>query len=401
MINEERTLILKMLEEGKITLEEADTLLDALDILPTGKAVTSGEGVGSRRDKSSVKRSDDFESFKEQLRGIKDSLNDGISAAKKDLQRAKKDFNESNIGGEVSGFLNSIVDSFRGSFGPSFQFEDNLPGSFALKEGEIAEVEIDIRNGGIVIESIEGNDYIINLRSSVKAENESKAKVYKEEELHVIQEDNRLKISHTGKKISTSVRLGLPQDLVYRLKLDGSNGRIVVSDLQTAELEADTSNGGILFKNLAGKILSADTSNGRIEMHNVQADMLKADTSNGSIYIDGKGSVFKGDTSNGSITIKPLFVGDGEVVADTSNGRIRIGLPDDDTVGYNIKARTTMGSLTVNLKNLDYRERTDSYTRRNISAYSKDWQSKALKASITADTSMGSIYIGGINEGGF
>ncbi len=400
MINEERTLILKMLEEGKITLEEADTLLDALDILPAGEAVSSGESVGSGKNKSSSKGSVDFESFKEQLRGIKDSLNDGISAAKKDLQRAKKDLDESNIGGEVSGFLNSIVDSFRGSFGPSYQFEDNLQGSFALKESENAEVKIDIRNGGIVIESIEGNDYTIRLRSSVKAENESKAKLYKEEELQVIQENNRLEISVKGRKISTSVRLGLPQDLFYQLKLDSSNGRIAVSDLQTVELEADTSNGSILFKNLAGKILSADTSNGRIEMHNVQADTLKADTSNGSIYIDGKGSVFKGDTSNGSITIKPLFVGDGEVVADTSNGRIRIGLPDDDSVGYNIKARTTWGSLTLNLEDLDYKERTDSYKLRNIMASTKDWQSKAVKAQVVADTSTGSIYIGRISKGG-
>lgn len=371
----EKMMILKMLDEGKITLEEANELLEALE--------AGAEEMGTEKE-------DWTSDFKKGLQGLKDGMEKGISEAREGLQEGKSEVEKETEG--LGGFLKSIFDSFSTGFaGPGYSFTDRQQGTFSENR---VEVVMDTRNGSIDIGPAEGSEYEMTVESRVRGESEDKAREKKEKGLEIHEENNRLLIRVKERAIVANVRLRLPQDKIYDLNLDTSNGRIEARGLNTERVEGDTSNGRVVFQDMKGKIFRGDTSNGRVEMKQIKGEELIADTSNGSIFIQGEGRIFKGNTSNGSITIEPRFTGDGEVKADTTNGRIKINLPREKDIGYSLKAGTSMGSLDLEIPELEYSERQEGHSRKKVVAQSRDLAQKAMKVNLEASTSMGSLFIG-------
>lgn len=370
---DEKLMILKMLDEGKITLEEANELLEAL----YARSEELAEEDWSR-------------DFKKGLRGLKDGMEKGISEARDGLQKGRTEIEKETEG--LGSFLKSIFDSFStGVVGGGYNFTDSETGSFT---GDNVEIDLDTRNGNIEITESIGDQFELEINSRVRAENEEKAQNKKSRGMEIQKESNRLSFRVTEREIVANVRLSLPKKHLYNLNLDTSNGRVEISGLQADKVEADTSNGRIVFRDMSGKIFRADTSNGRIEMKNVKGDEFIADTSNGSIYIQGEGQFFNGDTSNGSITIEPKFKADGEIKADTSNGRIKLHLPRGEDIGYSLEASTSMGSLNIELPEIEYSEKQESYSRKKAVGKTRGYQEKRIKVEIEAQSSMGSIYLG-------
>lgn len=382
MFSEERKAVLKMLDEGKITMEEAETLLDALEEVPQEEQPKEKPSAG--------KRSVDLD---EQIEDFKVGLKDGLSQVKKDIARARDEIEKSPVKEDFSNFIKSLMESISFSAGSGYKFEDVVEGNFAAGAGETVEVEMDTRNGSIFIEPVQGEDYKLIINSTVKADDEEEAKARKEKGLEVSRDGRHLKLRVKERNVFASVQLLLPVHLIYNLNLDSSNGKVKVTGLKVDKAKADTSNGSISFQDLKGSVFHADTSNGRVEMMGLEGEEYIADTSNGSIVIEGKGRIFTCDTSNGSVNLKPSFSHSGEIKVETSNGRIRITLPDEEEKGYKIKARTSMGGIKLNIPNLVYQERSDSFTQKNLVASSENFQDKPVKINIDATTSMGSIFM--------
>ncbi len=372
---DEKLMILKMLDEGKITLEEANELLEAL--------YERTEGVqGETEDWS--------KEFKKGFQGFKDGMEKGISEAREGLQKGK-----SEIGRETEGlgtFLKSLLDSFStGSIGSGYSFTEKRSGAFS---SENVEIVLEPRNGSIDISPADGDEYEMEIEARVRAENEEKAENKKNRGLEIQEEGNRLFFRVGEKEIVANVRLRLPRKNLYTLNLDTSNGRIEVAGLRADKVEGDTSNGRIVFRDMVGRIFRGDTSNGRVEMKNLKGDEFIADTSNGSIFIQGEGKIFNGDTSNGSITIEPRFRESGEIKADTSNGRIKLHLPAAEDIGYSIMASTSMGSLNIDLPEVEFGERKETYSRKSAAGKTRGYEGKPIKVRVEASTSMGSIHLG-------
>jgi len=371
----EKMMILKMLDEGKITLEEANELLETLEAGPEGTETANEDWTSD---------------FKRGLQGLKNGMEKGISEAREGLQEGKKEVEKETEG--LGGLLKSIFESFSTGFsGPGYSFTDRQQGTFSEDR---VEVVMDSRNGSIDIGPAEGSEYEMTVESRVRGESEDKARKIKEKGLEIHEENNRLLIRVKERAIVANVRLRLPQEKIYDLKLDTSNGRIEARGLNTERVEGDTSNGRVVFEDMKGKIFRGETSNGRVEIKQIKGEELIADTSNGSVFIQGEGRIFKGNTSNGSITIEPRFTGDGEVKADTTNGRIKINLPREKDIGYSLKAGTSMGSLDLEIPELEYSERQEGHSRKKVVAQSRDLAQKAMKVNLEASTSMGSLFIG-------
>ncbi len=371
---DEKLMILKMLDEGKITLEEANELLEAL--YERGEE-TPGDEEWSK-------------DFKKGLQGLKNGMEKGITEAREGFQKGRTEIEKETEG--LGSFLKSFFDSFStGVVGSGFGFTDQKKGEFS---GEKVEIFLDTRNGNIEITENSGDQYELNIISKVRAENEEKAKQKKDRGIEIQENGNRLSFKVTEREIVSNLRLSLPKKHLYNFNLDTSNGRIEVSGLNADKVEADTSNGRVVFRDMSGRIFRGDTSNGRIEMKGLKGEEFIADTSNGSIYIQGAGKVFNADTSNGSITIEPEIKGDAEIKADTSNGRIKLHLPKAQDFGYRLNASTSMGSLNIELPEIEYSERQETYSRKRAVGATQGYMDKPFKVEVEASTSMGSIFIG-------
>lgn len=172
-----------------------------------------------------------------------------------------------------------------------------------------------------------------------------------------------------GSAVELNFTLSLPRERVYRLELETVNGRIEIGALNAMHVRAKT-------------------TNGKIELHEVIAENAIAETLNGDI--EGRLSAAQASlsTMNGAIELQ-LGAVTGEYTLNTFNGRIRIDIPDDPQVGYQVWAQTTLGRITTRRGDL----RFSSQERRHLEGTSANFEQAATKISVHASTTNGNIEI--------
>lgn len=122
--------------------------------------------------------------------------------------------------------------------------------------------------------------------------------------------------------------LYLPENLTVNLKLNTTNGRLEIKNINLTELKGATSNGRIVLEDLNATKIDVASSNGAIIASRVEAlESIKLKTSNGRISVDGMETPY-------------LF-------CDTSNGRINVEI-EGNKDEYYINMTTTNGSYYVN-----------------------------------------------------
>ncbi|GHD43566.1 hypothetical protein D9V29_13785 [Mycetocola manganoxydans] len=137
----------------------------------------------------------------------------------------------------------------------------------------------------------------------------------------------------------TEIRGGCPSGWFVFNRCD-----VRIEVLLPAELDvvAGGENGAITAEALTGD-LDLSTTNGRIEVDGSRGD-LQLHSTNGRIELeDSRSARVEADTTNGSVSLSFESAPD-EVIAFSTNGEIRIEVPDDDTE-YAIEADTTNGNV--------------------------------------------------------
>lgn len=141
------------------------------------------------------------------------------------------------------------------------------------------------------------------------------------------------------------------------LRAVSSNARLDV-DGRSIDVDATTSNGPIEIQ-VEGGSVRARTSSGRIDVEG-EAASVDLETSNGAIELElrGRPSEVQARTSNGSIEFEGRPVGDS--LLRTSNGSIRVEMPED--VQVRLEASTTNGRINSEIAF----DRTDSSTPESL-----------------------------------
>lgn len=109
-----------------------------------------------------------------------------------------------------------------------------------------------------------------------------------------------------------------------------------------SQLDLESSNGAITVRNVIGDVV-ADISNGRVRVDGGKG-RLDLNSSNGDIEISATQALVNADTSNGSIRFDGSLV-DGDQVFRTSNGAIVVTLPADTR--FRVSATTSNGEVTT------------------------------------------------------
>lgn len=393
-------MILSMLEEGKITSEEAIKLMEAIE---EEEAFSKDKSQGS-----SYKKEERF-NFKDTLDNIEDigtdignalyGLFDGLKDFSGSFGRHNYDTITSNLTMDLSGLENPSLDlrAINGDINilPSQEDHIKIDVTCQYKKGLLAQDEayFDFTNKDGKISFIPR----YNSNISIKLDVSLPEKHYDNIELKT--SNGKIYTSRLNAKsaqYSTSnASINLEEANVELIDLTTKNGKIEIKSTNSKDIKAYTTNASIDLKDTNSEKIVANTGNGKIILNNISSLDTVCKTSNGSIDIDSiDSSILSLTTSNAKISlskVNPRNMKSLKML--TSNGSIsaEINALDKEII---IDLETSMGSINTDLQELVYTtNKQQNLGLKKILAHSLDYDLDKDHLSLIASTSNGSITI--------
>ncbi|MCR4436907.1 MAG: DUF4097 family beta strand repeat-containing protein [Clostridiales bacterium] len=393
--SEEKMLILKMLEEGKITSEQAAKLIEALE----ENTRPAGGDSGARQQKQ-PNFQDEVSKVRERIQQWKKEFKSSYS--QKDFDRLLDEFSEKaeklgkNLAATTVGVVDKVVD-FVGSFVDTNVF--NLFGSLPVEErsfeapaDEGMELEVEGVNGQIVVKKHLENKVVIKSRVRSTVNNADEILRFSSNGGNV-----SLKLNKYG-NISVSQEVYLPAAKFKKIKLETTNGKIYVEDSLSESFEAATRNSHIDLMGVNSEKIAVSTKNARIQLSYVIGRDISIDTSNSLIDIKNlRAEKLKAVTTNGKISVENVqnYRDSQEVNLQlkTSNNSIKVNMNDMDNKGYKIKAQTVNGSVNLLIPEIIYHNINKQINGSFIEAETRDYSNYPERVNINAETINGYIEI--------
>lgn len=320
----EQDQILEMLQKGKITIEEAKELLNALsyeDPVKKNKNVISF----------------DVDKAKEGLQGIEKNVNDFIKSTFSTL------------------FDRDFTFQIKGKF-------DLFQKLFKVDVSDVKSPELTIynENGTVELESTDEDELSLNVTVHYK-----NMEVLDDSSFFTF-ENEEGKITFKSKKPSgkeqfyLEVLVKLPEKEFSNILVETTNAPIFVEDINASKLDLSTTNGKLSLEDSKVKELSLTTSNGPIAIENTNGSVAHVKSSNGKISIENISfDEFRGSTSNGKIKGEKLDLTNLELY--TSNGSIDLENLITEKLAKT-KLSSTNGDLSIELGNLKRKANFDLST---------------------------------------
>lgn len=276
-MNEERQMILEMLKEGKINVDEASDLLEAV-----------GSGNKNKDEERLVDK-------------LSSSLEKVIKKTSKTISNIDFDSmtNPNNIY-----HINSV----------SVENETKI-------DDEVKEIEVNLINGDIKIERAQDNFILVKEKIFFKEKTEEVS-----DYILIDVEDEKLSIrvnpEYKNYHASADIKLALGSNIYDALSINTVNGEVEVGGVDFTKTVLESVNGRILLENSAGDV-DIDNVNGKIEIKNTNGS-LDIDNVNGSVYLTNiSGSEADVTAVNGSVKIEG--VNSDKVRVNSQSGSIRVG----------------------------------------------------------------------------
>lgn len=338
-MSEERLMILKLLEEGKVTPEQAAMLLEALG---------DSEPVAEKKEASSQEKGRSIPTAKTPKNSLEDTV-EGFEATmeslEEDLEAQFESFGEhftkkiNRLGNEIADKSVYLAEKLVGAFG---NLVENSTKSFEMN-GRLKSYEEVIERPLPNSESISLSFTGINDKVSiqvweqdtiqVKAYIRATAKDYEAYQSILIAAEEGNQLSFYPKEvngISMGLQVKLPKEVYETIKAETVNGPMSIEGLECVSLYCRTKNSPIKLQQLRiEKDLGCTNANGKISLEKVSTGTLLAVTKNSKITL-GEVSAQEIEllTSNSKITVENL---DYELLKQikmkTSNASIEISDP--------------------------------------------------------------------------
>lgn len=357
-MNEERLKVLKMLKEGRITMEEAELLLDALESGASGEGSSGEKRHEEETSRGSSEHRHPFEGFK----GIPEGLFNF------DWKLGPKTF-ESGFREAMKGFEESMKD-FARDFSPR-DFAGGFKEMFGRSTGQstktirisasgVTKVSIGNRWGEMRITGAETQEISGTAAITVWGSDEETATERAEEiELTQVREGDTLALrceppSERGHaRFRVDLDLTMPYGLALEIK--GMSGDLSVSGLRAGVAAASLS-GDIIVQRSNG-IMALESKSGDIEVLDCEGE-VRVHTLSGDVDLERVRSVMvHGRSMSGDVRAEIVPEGEGAVELETTSGDLRLTLPEQAAI--NLEAATMSGAIDCGLP-LDYTTRSSN-----------------------------------------
>ena len=334
-MNEEKKMILKMLEQGKITVEQAEKLLDAVN-------ENSSENSEESKKNTEYKIPEDDSKMNGFFSGIGDFV-------KKTVQTAIETATGST--------------SFLGDFKAKERDKSDMVKSFRKDlDEDIEEIKLDLGESQIVVKETDEDAPFIKVwvdKDFTEEEFNSEFEVlYRSDDSVCVSQIKRSKSvsiniiggkSEKGYSYSSITELYIPSsNNISLLDLNTETGGISISDIDIGDLKAVTDFGGVRLNSIDVDDLSVAADAGSIDASNINCDDLTLTADFGSIKLDNINADLVRLTSDaGNILASNVNCDDIKLTTDAGN--LKIFNSDVD----NCTMRSSAGSLSANRLSAD------------------------------------------------
>ena len=360
----EKLMILKMLEDGKISAKEAERLLEAAGREDSVSGYHAS-GSSQRQPSSSGSYTSSPPSYAGNTnnrpsggpqRPAGDSFASDLSrkfdAFARDLEPKLQRFSETvvektaDIADKIS---RSLDDSRRPA--PAVPRSDGQEKQFELfVTPGYNEFSIAGLNGDVLIHGYNGDKISASVFCKPKRLNAA---------LNLMRLGNKYFLNYDDDDFDkVSVDAYVPENMFNVITVNTINGALDVSTLSADNITLNNSNGQTKLQSLSADFLKTECNNGRLNIHVVKARNARIENFNGAIdVLDLDSSNLRLTSVNGGIVVN---MSQYEAFSDymwdieSSNGKMTLNLPTYPNLGYYVKAHTSLGQIRIGLTNLNY-----------------------------------------------
>ncbi|MED4803429.1 DUF4097 domain-containing protein [Bacillus atrophaeus] len=321
-MKQEKERILKLVEEGKLTAQEALTLIEKLD-----------------------------SEYKEKENKIT-SLSTDVHEADESFA-ANKEGQKPSIGAKLFDWIDSAVKKVKEvdldlNFGHAFDVQH----IFQFKETDFSSLELQIANGSVNIVPWDDSDVRAECHSKVfRADSQEAARDAFLQHIECEAKGSKFFIRTEKKTMKTNVTLYIPQKQYDKIRVKLFNGPIRGEHLHVKEFSAKTTNGVLSFSHLTAEKASAETANGQIKLANHSCGTIEAETINGLIDLRGRSESVDVQSFNGNIAVTVTEPDCRSIYTKTTTGNVELAIPSDVAVKAELKSN--LGSLSHELLDVE------------------------------------------------
>ena len=408
----EKMMILKMLESGKISTEEASRLLQSVDAggpgpaempniptMPTAPTASyspppphSVPPVPPSAPRGNQYRSD--------AHSVLDDMGRRFESFAKDwepkLKKATATVAEKIVGG-VDRLSKSLSDhspqhhTHSSPYGYAPKPPSTAPGGLTEKNIEMVvdagynELNLSGQNGDVRIKGY--NSDKITARISYKAKRAGA-------HIELMKLGNKYYLKYEPDDFEVvMIDAYVPERAFSVIKLDGINAQLDCSTLAATEIAISNANGNTRLAGLAASNIKADSSNGRFILSNIVADTAVLENVNGVMETDELDiSQLRLTNYNGPLSLlMSNFAQHTEYMwhIETGNAKLNMNLPTLPDLGYHIKAHAAMSEIRLGLTGLQFLIHEPSL----VEARSVHFDRATRKVKMTVETSNGPLVI--------
>ncbi|WP_432352751.1 DUF4097 family beta strand repeat-containing protein [Sporosarcina sp. A2] len=392
----ERKRILTMLENGKITMDEALTLLENLsETDPVTKPESAPADHTMPTDFLKKESEEDYQKQFTKEDPPKEKENSSKygrmgDSAEEFMEDIRKDL--TNVGDQFMQFMQTAVQKVKefdieNPFGSAVRFEHSLQ-----KDGkDVEELILDIDNGKLSIVPGEGDE--ISAVFSVKtftSNSEEEAKKEFMEKLICVADESSFRISSNSKTVQVNTTLTVPKKTYRKISVRLLNGGFDVRNLEANLIRVKTANGKVSASYVKSDEVEIETLNGEIRLLSIDSTKLDAQTVNGLIYIDGKVKETEARTLNGAISVTTTHESPEKVDVKSVGGNIELYVPSTLSLVGGITS--TIGSLSLKLPDVEKTSNQDQLLHRSIN-FKKDVSDSPSTLHLFAESKTGSVVL--------
>lgn len=363
-ITEERKRILKMIEEGKLSAEEALPLLEALEL--DSKKIEEKEEMIVNEISTYVNWNEETDQSKgKTYKTVKTSVLDFLDQAVKKIKDFDLDF---NFGSSVS--VSHI-----------FQHSDVY----------LTDVDIDVANGSIQMIPWNKRDVRVECEAKVyQVQSEEEARRSFLQDVLFSIEGGKLKYSVQKKKMKVDAKIYVPEAQYDRITIRLFNGRIDGEGLRVKEFKAKTANGKITVNRFDTQKFEVETANGHITANQLRSKKVEAETINGTIKVSGSYEKADIQSFNGNVvcTVEDSLCD--TILIKSTTGNVDVIVPKNTSIQGELKSN--VGSFRCDLNQLVKKEEKSEMVQKYLK-FEANVGETGEPLFVDVDTKTGSILI--------
>lgn len=364
-MSEDRKRILKMVEEGHLTVEEADELLDALQ---------------------------DAERVKEQEYTVENPLSEEVHWDEQESSHEESSERSKSTKHKIFDFVDEAIQKIKNvDFDLNFGSSVKVSHIFQYQDYDFSSLDFEVRNGSIQVNAWDEQEVRIECEAKIYTdEDEAEAKRQLLQELIVSFKMNTFTLMLLNKKIKADIVVYLPDHIYNKTDIETFNGPIHLYRLESKYGKVKTSNGKIDVDKIKGEEWDVKSVNGSIKIENSLISDLEVESITGSAQINGTFEKVDAQLVGGSIHCDWYGSEGRSGYFKSTTGSIRLHVPS--TIGIKGELRSSIGNVKCTLPDYETSSKDSDFLKKQLHFQTDSMYGQFLL--LEAESKTGSVTVG-------